>query len=179
VTAALLALVLGPTGTAGAARKAENSLISFGRSDFAGGRTSLWVATPDGGKQRQLAEDASFSHWSPDGSRLAFDFPDGDDVHIATIKPDGSRQKALTDQAGIQESPKWSPDGKWIAYGNYDPDQEGEFSTSIWVMRADGSDEDYFIEVRVEHYPHTGNVVKVDRVGVVPRSPIEADGERA
>ena len=35
-------------------------------------------------------------------------------------------------------------------------------------MRADGTDEDYRIEVRVEHFPHTGNVVKVERVGVVP-----------
>lgn len=36
-------------------------------------------------------------------------------------------------------------------------------------MRADGSDEDYRIEVAVEHFPHTGNVVKVDRLGVVAK----------
>lgn len=35
-------------------------------------------------------------------------------------------------------------------------------------MRADGTDEDYRIEVRVEHFPHTGNVIAIDRVGVVP-----------
>jgi uncharacterized protein (DUF58 family) len=35
-------------------------------------------------------------------------------------------------------------------------------------MRADGTDEDYRIEVRVEHYPHTGNVVSVERLGLVP-----------
>lgn len=35
-------------------------------------------------------------------------------------------------------------------------------------MRADGSDDDYRIEVQVEHFPHTGNVVKVERLGVVP-----------
>ena len=139
VAAVLLPLTL-PAGTAQAARGAENGLISFGRFDPAVGVTSLWVADPDGGRQLQLADEASFSDWSPDGSRLAFDFPGGDDVHIATISPDGSDREQLTDQPGIQESPKWSPDGQWITYGSFDPDQHDEFSTSIWVMRADGSD---------------------------------------
>jgi hypothetical protein len=35
-------------------------------------------------------------------------------------------------------------------------------------MRAEGTDEDYRIEVQVEHYPHTGNVVAVERLGVIP-----------
>src|SRR5215208_228829 len=46
-------------------------------------------------------------------------------------------------------------------------------------MRADGTDEDYRIEVRVEHYPHTGNVIKVERLGVVPIEQPQASGERA
>jgi hypothetical protein len=46
-------------------------------------------------------------------------------------------------------------------------------------MRADGSDEDYRIEVRVEHFPHTGNVVKVERLGVVPRATPETTREKA
>jgi hypothetical protein len=36
-------------------------------------------------------------------------------------------------------------------------------------MKADGSEDDYLIEVRIEHYPHTGNVVGIERLGVVPR----------
>jgi hypothetical protein len=46
-------------------------------------------------------------------------------------------------------------------------------------MRADGTDEDYRIEVRVEHYPHSGNVIKVERLGVVPIEQPQASGERA
>ncbi len=46
-------------------------------------------------------------------------------------------------------------------------------------MRADGSDEDNRIEVRVEHYPHTGNVIKVDRLGVVPIEQPQITRERA
>lgn len=46
-------------------------------------------------------------------------------------------------------------------------------------MQADGSDEDNRIEVQVEHYPHTGNVIKVDRLGRVPIHQPEVTGERA
>jgi hypothetical protein len=46
-------------------------------------------------------------------------------------------------------------------------------------MRADGTDQDYRIEVRVEHYPHTGNVTKVERIGLVPVEQAEATRERA
>lgn len=46
-------------------------------------------------------------------------------------------------------------------------------------MRADGSDEEYRIEVRVEHFPHTGNVVKVERLGVVPRTATQPTREQA
>ena len=46
-------------------------------------------------------------------------------------------------------------------------------------MRADGTDEDHRIEVRVEHYPHTGNVIQVERLGVVPIEQPQASGERA
>ena len=46
-------------------------------------------------------------------------------------------------------------------------------------MHADGTDDDYRIEVRVEHYPHTGNVTKVERIGLVPIEQPEATRERA
>jgi len=46
-------------------------------------------------------------------------------------------------------------------------------------MQADGTDQDYRIEVRVEHYPHSGNVIKVDRLGVIPAEKPETFQERA
>lgn len=46
-------------------------------------------------------------------------------------------------------------------------------------MHADRSDEDFRIEVRVEHYPHTGNVVAVERLGVVPIQAPQPTRERA
>jgi hypothetical protein len=46
-------------------------------------------------------------------------------------------------------------------------------------MRADGTDEDYRIEVSVEHYPHTGNVIQVERLGVVAKPSAQATREGA
>jgi Tol biopolymer transport system component len=53
---------------------------------------------------------------------------------------DGRDVRQLTFGATIQEVPKWSPDGRWITFDASrlaldDP----AFSTSIWIMRADGS----------------------------------------
>ena len=65
-------------------------------------------------------EDASFS---PDGSRIVFTSnhsPDPDqnensDIFIIEAKS-GATARQLTHWNGADESPRWSPDGKWIAY---------------------------------------------------------------
>jgi Tol biopolymer transport system component len=48
--------------------------------------------------------------------------------------------RQLTFGPGVQEVPKWSPDGRWITFDASPlfPDDPA-FHTSIWTMRADGS----------------------------------------
>jgi Tol biopolymer transport system component len=123
-------------------RGPDNGDIAFGRFDPALEGLSLWVAESDGSQQRRLTEDqANFSDWAPDGSRIAFDFADETGVHIATIDPDGQHRTAITSASGVQEAPKWSPDGESIAYNGFPfPVDEANFAISIWIMDADGSD---------------------------------------
>jgi Tol biopolymer transport system component len=54
--------------------------------------------------------------------------------------PNGRQVRQLTFGHGIQEAPKWSPQGHWIAFDASPllPEEPG-FETSIWIMRADGS----------------------------------------
>ena len=137
---AAAALVAAGAVPAGAGQGPANGRITFGRYN-PDRSPSLWVADIDGRHQHQLATETTyFSDWAPDGRRIAFDFEsDSGDVHIATVHADGRNRQDLTSAPGVQECPKWSPDGQWITYDAWDPAQ-AEFSTSIWVMRADGSE---------------------------------------
>jgi len=61
--------------------------------------------------------------WSPDGSSIAFvsnrtkdpDRNENTDLFIIESRP-GAQAKQLTYWTGSDDHPKWSPDGKWIAY---------------------------------------------------------------
>jgi dipeptidyl aminopeptidase/acylaminoacyl peptidase len=61
------------------------------------------------------------------------------DLYI--VNTDGSGLKRLTDAPAMEEHPTWSPDGRRIAYGQFETSGFGEdpTTTSIWVMDADSS----------------------------------------
>lgn len=145
---AVLALAVGGLlGLAPAATAAPcghvvvNGPIAFGRFDPQLGDFSLWTARADGSHQRRLTTVPSFmSDWRPDGTSLAVDFVDDTGVHIATIQPNGTGWRQLTREPGIQEIPRYSPDGRRIVYDASAMDPEDPaFTTDIWVMDADGS----------------------------------------
>ncbi len=75
--------------------------------------------------------------WSPDGRRLVLlGFPDPEDARfdLYTMDPDGSEPVQLTDDATIERTPSWSPDGSRILFG----DGAGS-DQDVYVMDADGS----------------------------------------
>lgn len=129
-----------PARATDGAAEPENGRITFGRFDPGLGDFSIWAADPDGTDERRLTDVPSFfSDWSPDGRRIAYDFADDTGVHIATMGPNGRRVRQLTSARGVQEVPRWSPDGRWIVYDAWLPQPGVPFSTSIWIMHADGS----------------------------------------
>ena len=156
----------------------HNGAIAFGRFDPAIDNFSLWVAKPNGNGQKRITEGpANFSDWSPDGSRIAFDFPDETGVHIATIAPDGTDRHALTTAQGVQEAPDWSHDGKWITYNAFTFDAD-PFSISIWIMRSDGSEARMItggsIDVEPVFSPDGSRVAFGRIVGESPEGQLEA-----
>lgn len=186
VPVALLAAVLCLGGLAPAAAadhpsadKPQNGLITFGRFDPSIGDFSLWVAKSNGTRQKRITEGAAyFSDWSPDGSRIAFDFPDETGVHIATVAPDGSNRQALTSAEGVQEAPDWSRDGQWIAYNAFTSFDADPFTISIWIMGADGSEPRMITEGAIDVEPvfsPDGSRVAFGRiVGDSPEGQLEA-----
>lgn len=73
--------------------------------------------------------------WSPDGKHLAFvrQFR-ADDTDISVINADGSFEKNLTTNPGLDSSPAWSPDGQRIAFVS----NRGS-NTDIYLMNIDGT----------------------------------------
>ena len=55
---------------------------------------------------------------------------------VWTANPDGSEATQLTSGAATDTGPRWSPDGKKIAFLRQ---TTGPFNLAIWVMNADGS----------------------------------------
>lgn len=54
--------------------------------------------------------------WSPDGEWLAFETQASDGRGIYVVRSDGTEARALTHQFGWNQNPRWSPEGKRLAY---------------------------------------------------------------
>ena len=54
---------------------------------------------------------------------------------IATINPDGSDMRVLTNGPGSDENPSWSPSGRQILFSS---NREGK--SNLYVMNADGTE---------------------------------------
>ena len=71
---------------------------------------------------------------SPDGSMLVMRTDSGQE-DIYTVRVDGSDLRKLTDDAAKDRGPRWSPDGKRIAFYS---DRSGTYE--IWTMDTEGGD---------------------------------------
>ena len=72
--------------------------------------------------------------FSPDGERIVFVSNRTGHSEIWTARRDGSQAEQLTRFASFAGTPRWSPDGKWIAFDLF----KGNFD--IWVIPAAGGD---------------------------------------
>jgi dipeptidyl aminopeptidase/acylaminoacyl peptidase len=87
--------------------------------------THIYVADVESGETHQVTRGAMtvFSlAWSPDGRSLTYDAaPDGglDGLYrtdIYVVSADGGEPRAVVARPGLDRGPKFSPDGKWIAF---------------------------------------------------------------
>jgi dipeptidyl aminopeptidase/acylaminoacyl peptidase len=82
-------------------------------------------------------KDVSDANISPDGSRVAYTVtevsPDHSRnvTHIWIVKTEGGEPQRLTKDAADETTPRWSPDGKLLAFYKQD---------ALWIINADGGE---------------------------------------
>jgi len=75
---------------------------------------ALFLLPAGGGEPVKVfdREGACEPHWSPDSKRLVYET----ETHVATIDPDGKKNRLVTYFGGVQRYGRFSPDGKSIVF---------------------------------------------------------------
>src|SRR5437868_1225388 len=90
-------------------------------------RAHLWVIETASGSAKQITEGDDWNdsdpQWSPDGSRIAFvsnrsgkELDEDRNSDVWVIAASGGSLTKISDHAESDNQPRWSPDGKWIAF---------------------------------------------------------------
>ncbi len=97
----------------------------------------LWTMRPDGTEQERLLTDGIEPTWSPDGTRIAYEFADSsDDRDVWLANSDGSQPEPL-----MNEDDAWEDDAAWLPDSSrilFTTDRTGTFH--LHAVRPDGSD---------------------------------------
>jgi hypothetical protein len=120
------------------------------------GTLAGYLVRPDGSDLRPIDVDGWFEYpsFSPDGTRIVFERPDGGDYDLFTVDLETGEVQQLTDAPGDDGWAVWSPDGSSIAFSTErddcewaPPDEDcwrsgepGEHH-DIWIMDADGGNQ--------------------------------------
>jgi dipeptidyl aminopeptidase/acylaminoacyl peptidase len=109
-------------------------------------RTHLWVIDVKSGSTKQITEGNDWNdsdpQWSPDGKRIAFvsnrtgkEYESNRNSDVWVISADGGALTKISDHDESDNSPRWSPDGKTIAFTGEVRDRD---HPKIWLAPSSG-----------------------------------------
>jgi len=110
-------------------------------------RTHLWVVDAKSGEAKQITEGNDWNdsdpQWSPDGLRIAFvsnrtgkEYDENRNTDVWTVAATGGALTKISDHDEADSSPRWSPDGKTIAFTGEIRDRD---HPKIWLAPAAGA----------------------------------------
>jgi serine/threonine protein kinase/Tol biopolymer transport system component len=113
----------------------SSGLVYFSPASAADGQGGIWEVPALGGTPRRVIGSISDADVAVDG-RLACFRVAGGHVELAAFSRDGSVLQVLGQFAGgrYYRSPRWSPDGRWIAY-----EQGDGVRFDVFAVRSDGT----------------------------------------
>lgn len=129
-------------------RHYKNSSYKFNDSGwFDDRRTHLWIVDAKSGEAKQITEGNDWNdsdpQWAPDGKRIAFvsnrsgkEYDENRNTDVWVINADGNPGLTkISDHDESDNQPRWSPDGKWIAFTGEVHERD---HPKIWLAPATG-----------------------------------------
>jgi dipeptidyl aminopeptidase/acylaminoacyl peptidase len=129
-------------------RHYKNSSYKFNDTGwFDDRRTHLWMVDVNSGTAKQISEGNDWNdsdpQWSPDGKKLAFvsnrtgkEYEENRNTDVWVINADGSGTLTkISDHDEADNQPRWSPDGKWIAFAGEVHERD---HPKIWLAPSTG-----------------------------------------
>lgn len=128
--------------------RADGRRLAFDFFD-ASGNEQIAAISPDGSGLRAITSGVGIHEvpsWSPDGRQIVFDFSPladsnapGFETHLWTMRDDGTHAAALPlHPAGFDVEPRYSPDGRWIAFDRLRFTKAGDQLQASYIVSATG-----------------------------------------
>jgi len=117
----------------------SSALLYYSPPATLGEQGAIWEVSALGGAPRRVTPAVTGGDVSRDGARIAaFQVHDGR-MELSAVSRDGSRTDRVRQLSPDDRfrPPRWSPDGKWIAFSRYDP---ASFDERIYVVPAGGGE---------------------------------------
>ena len=116
------------------------------------GANVIWIMSADGSGKRDISQHGvgewRMPSWSPDGSKILHIRYVSDksaagvlSSELFTMDTTGGSPIRLTQNAGDDGHPAWSPDGSQIAWNS----SGGDSDSGVWVMNADGTGQRLYV----------------------------------
>jgi len=100
--------------------------------------TDLWMVEPSRGTSSRFTFRPSASRpvWSPDGSRIAYEWSgDGPrDIYLKPASGAGAEQPLFRSSALFKNLSQWSPDGRYVIFSQ----PEAETGWDVWLLPLEG-----------------------------------------